>query len=131
MNDFNLDTIRLTVHLLSVCIWVGGQIILAGLVPVLREISPEAPRKAAVRFGQVAWPAFGVAVITGIWNIVDLEGTQTNEYNVTLGVKLLVVTLSGMAAFVHQRTPSPAMRGITGALGLVAALAAVVLGVML
>ena len=131
MNDFNLDTIRLTVHLLSVCIWVGGQIILAGLVPVLREISPEAPKKAAARFGQVAWPAFGVAVITGVWNIVDLEGTQATEYSVTLGVKLLAVTLSGMAAFIHQRTPSPVMRAITGALGLVAALAAVVLGVML
>jgi len=131
VNDFNLDTIRLTVHLLSVCIWVGGQIILAGLVPVLREISPEAPKKAAARFGQVAWPAFGVAVITGVWNIVDLEGTQATEYSVTLGVKLLAVTLSGMAAFIHQRTPSPVMRAITGALGLVAALAAVVLGVML
>lgn len=131
MNDFDLDTIRLTIHLLSVCIWVGGQIILAGLVPVLREISPEAPKKAAARFGQVAWPAFGVAVITGIWNIAELEGTQTNDYNVTLGVKLLAVTLSGMAAFVHQRTPSPVMRAITGALGLVAALAALVLGVML
>ncbi|NCG39290.1 MAG: hypothetical protein GWP48_17480 [Actinobacteria bacterium] len=131
MNDFNLDTIRLAIHLLSVCIWVGGQIILGGLVPVLREISPEAPKKAAARFGQVAWPAFGVAIITGIWNIVELEGTQTNEYNVTLGVKLLAVTLSGMAAFVHQRTPSPIMRAITGALGLVAALVALVLGVML
>ena len=131
MNDFNLDTIRLTVHLRSVCIWVGGQIILAGHVPVLREISPEAPKKAAARFGQVAWPAFGVAVITGVWNIVDLEGTQATEYSVTLGVKLLAVTLSGMAAFIHQRTPSPVMRAITGALGLVAALAAVVLGVML
>lgn len=131
MNDFNLDTIRLAIHLLSVCIWVGGQIILGGLVPVLREISPEAPKKAAARFGQVAWPAFGVAVITGIWNIVELEGPQTNEYNVTLGVKLLAVTLSGMAAFIHQRTPSPIMRAITGALGLVAALVALVLGVML
>jgi hypothetical protein len=98
---------------------------------VLREISPEAPKKAAARFGQVAWPAFGVAVITGIWNIVELEGPQTNEYNVTLGVKLLAVTLSGMAAFIHQRTPSPIMRAITGALGLVAALVALVLGVML
>lgn len=131
MNDFDLDTIRLAIHLLSVCIWVGGQIILGGLVPVLREISPEAPKKAAARFGQVAWPAFGVAVITGIWNIVELEGPQTNEYNVTLGVKLLAVTLSGMAAFIHQRTPSPIMRAITGALGLVAALVALVLGVML
>ena len=104
---------------------------MAGLVPVLREISPEAPKKVAARFGQVAWPAFGVAVITGVWSIVDLEGTQANEYSVTLGVKLLAVTLSGMAAFIHQRTPSPVMRAVTGALGLVAALAAMVLGVML
>lgn len=131
MNDFNLDTIRLSLHILAVAIWVGGQVLMMGLVPVLRELSPDAPRQAAARFGQIAWAAFGIAVLTGIWNIVDLEGPQTNEYNVTLGVKLLAVTLSGMAAFVHQRTPSPAMRGITGALGFFAAIAALVLGVML
>lgn len=131
MNDFNLDTIRISLHILSVSIWVGGQVLMMGLVPVLRELSPDAPRQAAARFGQIAWSAFGIAVVTGIWNIVDVEGTQTNEYNVTLGVKLLVVTLSGMAAFLHQRTPSAAMRGITGAIGFFAALAALVLGVML
>ncbi len=131
MNDFNLDTVRLSLHILAVAVWVGGQVLMMGLVPVLRELSPDAPRQAAARFGQIAWSAFGIAVLTGIWNILDLEGTQTNEYNVTLGIKLLAVTLSGLAAFLHQRTPSAAVRGITGAVGFLAALAALILGVML
>ena len=38
---------------------------------------------------------------------------------------------SGFAAFIHTRTPSPAVRGATGGIGLVAALGALVLGVML
>jgi len=131
MLSADLDTIRITLHLLGVTVWIGGQILMAALVPVLRGISSDAPRLAAARFGQVAWAFFGLAMVTGIWNIFALEGTQSSEYNATLGVKLLAVTVSGMAAFLHQRTPSAAVRGATGGIGLIAALAALLLGVML
>src|SRR6516165_2106831 len=65
----NWDTIRLFLHVLAATIWVGGQITLAALVPVLRRLGAELPRAAARRFNQVAWPAFAVLVVTGIWNI--------------------------------------------------------------
>lgn len=131
MLPFTLDTFRVTLHLLAVTVWIGGQLVLAALVPILRDIGGDAPKRAAQRFGQVAWPFFALAVVTGIWNLLEIPSGQSNEYNVTLGIKLLVVVASGMAAFVHTRTPSPAVRGATGGIGLVAALAALVLGVML
>ncbi|MEM8709008.1 MAG: CopD family protein [Actinomycetota bacterium] len=131
MLPFTLDTVRLSLHILAVCVWIGGQLVVAAAVPVLREIGDDAPRLVARRFGQVAWPAFGVAVVTGIWNILSLPSGQTFEYNVTLGVKLLLVVASGVAAFVHQNATTPALRGATGGIGLIAALGALVMGVML
>ncbi len=131
MLPFTLDTVRLSLHILAVCVWVGGQFVVAAAVPVLREVGADATRLVARRFGQVAWPAFGLAVVTGIWSILTLPSEQSFEYNVTLGVKLLLVVGSGVAAFVHQQTTSPALRGATGGLGLVSALGALVVGVML
>ncbi len=131
MLPFTLDTVRLSLHILAVCVWVGGQFVVAAAVPVLREVGADATRLVARRFGQVAWPAFGLAVVTGIWSILTVPSEQSFEYNVTLGVKLLLVVGSGVAAFVHQQTTSPALRGATGGLGLVSALGALVVGVML
>jgi len=131
MLPFTLDTLRITLHLLGVTVWIGGQLVLAALVPILRDIGGDAPKRAAQRFGQVAWPFFGLAVVTGIWNLLEIPSGQSTAYHVTLGIKLLLVVASGAAAFVHTRTTSPAVRGATGGIGLVAALAALVLGVML
>ena len=131
MLPFTVDTIRISLHVLAVTVWIGGQILVAALVPVLREIGHDAPKRVAQRFGQVAWPFFGLAVLTGIWSILTLPSGQSFEYNVTLGVKLLLVVGSGVAAFVHQQTSSVAVRGATGGIGLFAALGALVMGVML
>ncbi len=49
------DTVRLFLHVLAATIWVGGQLTLAALVPVLRRVGPDAPRVAAPRFAIVAW----------------------------------------------------------------------------
>ncbi len=126
-----LDTLRVTLHLLGVTVWIGGQVLMGALVPVLRSISSDAPRRAAQRFGRLAWSAFGLAIVTGIWSMLTLEGSQSAEYNTTLGVKLLAVMFSGLAAFVHTRTPSPAVRGASGGIALLAAVVALFLGVML
>ena len=72
MLPFTLDTVRLSLHVLATCVWIGGQILVAALVPVMRGISHDAPRKMAERFGVVAWPAFGLAVVTGVWNLLAL-----------------------------------------------------------
>ena len=132
MNDFDLETIRISLHVLAACVWVGGQIVMAALVPVLCRISPDAPRQVANRFGRVAWPFFALAVLTGVWNLLEIDvGDRSTSYHVTLGVKLLAVAATGTAAAVHSLTPSAVLRGVTGAVGLVGSLAALVLGVML
>lgn len=132
MNDFDVDTFRITLHLLAASVWVGGQIVLAALVPVLRGLGDDAPRRAANRFGRVAWPFFALAVVTGIWNLLEIDvGDRSTAYHVTLALKLLVVAVAGTAAALHSLTSSPLVRGLTGAVGLIGSLGALVFGVML
>jgi putative copper export protein len=131
MLSVNWDTIRLFLHVLAATIWVGGQITLAALVPVLRRAGVGVPRVAARRFNQVAWPAFGVLVITGIWNVIAVRSQITGRYEVTLIVKLIVVLISGVTAALHARARSPAGLAVFGALTGVSALGALFLGILL
>ena len=124
-------TIRVFLHVLAATVWVGGQLTLAGLVPGLRAISPDAPKTVARRFNRIAWPAFGVLVATGIWNIVELEPDWSSEYGTTLKVKLGVVLVSGVTALLHAHARSKAGLAVFGALTGISALAALFLGVML
>jgi len=128
----DLDSIRVFLHLLGVAGWVGGQIVMVGLLPLLRSLGPDVPRIAAVRFARVAWPCFGLAVVTGIWSLFAVEiGNQDTGYLTALLVKLLLVGLSGVAAAVHATTRGVALRGATGALGGLAALGALFAGAVL
>ena len=125
-------TVRLFLHILAATVWVGGQLTLAGLVPGLRALSPDAPRAAARRFNRIAWPAFAVVVATGIWNLVEVDVTDTStEYQVTVLVKLLVVALSGVSAAVHAGAKTKPMLAVFGALSGLSALGALFLGVLL
>jgi putative copper export protein len=128
----NLATVRLFLHVLSASVWVGGQLTLAGLVPGLRALNPELPRTVAQRFSKIAWPAFAVAVATGIWNIAAIKiGDTSTSYQVTLGIKLLVVAVSGMAAAAHSLSRSKVVLAVGGALTGLTGLAALFLGVLL
>jgi putative copper export protein len=118
-------------HVTAATVWVGGQLTLAGLVPGLRNVSPDAPRLVARRFNRIAWVAFAVLVATGIWNILAIDLTWSSEYGVTLTVKLVVVVVSGTAAFLHSIARSKTGLAVFGALSAISALAAVFLGVML
>ena len=131
MLSVSWDTIRLFLHVLAATIWVGGQITLAALVPVLRRLGTEIPRAAARRFNQVAWPAFGVLIITGIWNIAAVRSQIHGSYETTLIVKLVVVAISGVAAALHDRARSTRWLAIFGALTGISALAALFLGILL
>ena len=93
MLPFTVDTIRISLHVLAVTVWIGGQILVAALVPVLREIGHDAPKRVAQRFGQVAWPFFGLAVVTGIWNLLAIPSGQSSAYHTTLGIKVLLVVI--------------------------------------
>jgi putative copper export protein len=126
----DLETARLFLHVLAATIWVGGQLVLAALVPALRRAAPEVPRVAARAFGRVAWPAFGVLVATGVWNIVA-EGDRGSAYRTTLTVKLAVVAASGVTAFLHARATTRRGMAVFGALTGATALGALLLGIVL
>ncbi len=126
-----LDTLRLFLHVLAATVWVGGQLTLGGLVPGLRRLSPDAPRAVARRFALLAWPAYGVLVLTGIWNIAEVHPAWSAAYGVTLFVKLLVVALAGVAAWAHAISRSVTGLAIWGALAALSSIAALFLGVLL
>jgi putative copper export protein len=127
----NWDTIRLFLHVLAATVWVGGQLTLAALVPALRRLGAEIPRVAARRFNQVAWPAFAVLIVTGIWNVIAVRSQITGSYETTLVVKLVVVAVSGLAAALHARAKSTAGLAVFGALTGISALAALFVGILL
>ncbi len=130
--DFDLDTIRLFLHLLAVSVWVGGQIVLAALVPVLRSVGAEAPKAVANQFNRIAWPAFAVAILTGGWMLGEVGvGDRSTGYQSALLVKLLLVALSGVAAYLHAHARTRAGTAVWGALGGLSALAALLFGAIL
>ena len=88
MLPISWSTVRVFLHVSAATVWVGGQLTLAGLVPGLRALGPNAPRAVARRFNRIAWPAFGVLVATGIWNIVAIDPDWNSQYGRTLLVKL-------------------------------------------
>jgi putative copper export protein len=131
MLSVSWDTIRLFLHVLAATVWVGGQLTLAALVPALRRLGAEIPRAAARRFNLIAWPAFGVLIVTGIWNIAAEHAQIHGGYQTTLVVKLIVVAISGVTAALHARARKPAQVAVYGALTGLSALAALFLGVLL
>lgn len=130
MKPVDLETIRLFLHVLAATVWVGGQITLAALVPALRAAGAEVPKAAANAFNRVAWPAFGVLVLTGAWNVAA-EGDKGPAYQHTLILKLVLVAASGITAFVHARATSRTSMAVFGALTGVTALATLFVGIML
>jgi putative copper export protein len=126
-----VTTVRLFLHVLAATVWVGGQLTLAGLVPRLRTVSTDAPRIAAQAFNRLAWPAFGVLVATGMWNIVEIKPTWDSDYGRTLVLKIAVVAVSGLTAFAHAQSRSRTQLAVFGALTAVSALAALFLGILL
>ena len=130
MRTIDLDVIRITFHVLAATIWVGGQIVLAALVGPLRRVAPEAVPVAARVFARVGWPAFAVLILTGLWTL-SVGGQMDHAFQTTLGVKMVLVVLSGIGAGLHIVAKKPALKGIWAAVGLVGALGAVLLGVSL
>lgn len=125
------NTIRLFFHVLAATVWVGGQLTLAALVPVLRRLGTDIPRTAARRFNRVAWPAFAVLIATGVWNVIAVRSQITGSYETTLVVKLIVVAISGLTAALHARARSTVGLAVFGALTGISALAALFLGILL
>jgi putative copper export protein len=131
----NWNMIRLFLHVFAGSVWVGGQIVLAGLVPSLRREHPDAVNTVVRACARIAWPAFTLVVITGVWNVAEVDVTSTDtSYQVTLFVKLTIVAASGAAAAIHQSGQlgrSRAAKAIGGAVAVLGAVAAMFLGYLL
>lgn len=128
----DVDTLRLGLHLLAAAVWVGGQLVVLALLPTLRAAGSEVPRAAARAFSRVAWPAFGVVVATGVWNLVEVDLLdRSSEYQVTVFVKLLLVAAAAVAVLVHSAGRSRRALAVGGAAGLLASLGAFAFGVLL
>lgn len=132
MLPITLDTVRLFFHVLAATVWVGGQLTVAGLVPRLRALGPDAPRTVARRFNRIAWPAYGVLLVTGVWNLFESSFDQRGtDWQVTLFAKLVVVAVSGASAAAHAMTANRAVLAVGGAAAGLSSLAALFLGVQL
>ncbi len=105
------DTIRLFLHVLGATVWVGGQIALLVIIPVLRPRGRDAIRDVATRFQAAAWVAYLLLVGTGVWNLLVLRiGSQTGPWLTTLVVKLTFVAITGLAAGIHVLFAAPRVR---------------------
>jgi putative copper export protein len=127
----HFELLRLFLHVTAAAIWVGGQFVLAALVPALRRHSPEAPAIAARAFGRVAWPAFGVLLVTGGWNAWAVRHELHGAHAVVFAAKLVAVAGSGLAAWVHTRVTGARERAVSGAAAGLLATVALLLGIEL
>ena len=93
----------LWLHLIAMAFFVGGQLMLAGvLVPVLRGSDQQSLRAAARRFGVGTLIAVGVLLVTGAAMASHFHRWSSSALQVKLGLVALVAVLIGA----HMRWPS-------------------------
>jgi putative copper export protein len=125
------DGVRLSIHVLAATIWVGGQFTVAGLVPTVKQLGADAPKRIANAFARIMWPAYAVLLVTGFWNVSATHKGQPSSWKVVLGVKIAVVLFSGLAAWLHGKSKSRRGLAVWGSAAGLSATAALVLGVFL
>lgn len=127
-----LDTVRIFLHVLGAAVWVGGQVVLAGMVPQVRKQSPAALKAITHGFARVALPGLLVVFVTGIWSMFEIDFSDRGaDFQGTVMIKVLLAVLSGLFAAVHIRGKSKLALAVGGSLGLLTALAALFLGLLL
>ncbi len=124
-----IDTIRIFLHILAASIWVGGQFVLANVVSGLRRDHRDALPVVARAFARIAWPAFALTVVTGVWSLLSLEALDSSA-QIALALKIVAVAVSGSAAAAHSLSSSRLVKGLGGALGSIAAVIAMLLAVV-
>lgn len=118
-----LFVLSLWIHVLAATAWIGGSLFLSlAVVPTLSDsrfasLSGPLVRAIARRFQPMVWTAFGLLVVTGIFNLLVYGGMRldfllrgafwTSSYGTALAVKLtlfgLVLTLSVAHDFIGPR----------------------------
>ena len=125
-----MEQFVLFLHIVAASVWVGGQIVVAGLVPTVRGFGEEAPKALAQAFNKVAWPAFGLAVLTGLGNVL-LMGMDEIKHPL-IEIKVMLVLFSAVGAVVHQTANGNKARlAAGGAVALLFGLGAMYAGVLL
>jgi putative copper export protein len=113
-------------------VWLGGQVVLAGVVPKLRKTNPDALTNIAKGYASIAWPAMILIVFTGAWGLAAVNvANKSTEYMVTFGIKMLLVASAVIATLIHSYGTSKLAKGLGGAIGLLATLFAAYCGVLL
>jgi putative copper export protein len=124
--------VRLSLHIIAAGVWVGGQFVMMGLLPTARQLGGEAPKSLARAFARLSWPAFAVLVLTGFWNLAAVHAdTKSSAWSAVLGIKLALVVLAGIGAWIHGRARSKAAIGAWGSIAGTASLLALIAGVLL
>jgi putative copper export protein len=126
-----VDAVRLSLHVVAAAIWVGGQIVVAGLLPTLRRLGKDVPRVVARAFARISWPAYGLLLATGFWNVAEEAKGQTYAWKVVLVAKIGVVVVAGLASWLHTTVRSRAATAAWGGVAGLASVAALVMGVVL
>jgi putative copper export protein len=127
-----LEGFRLILHVLAATVWVGGQFTVAGLLPTIRTFGEDAPKLVARAFARLLWPAYAVLVVTGFWNIGALAVDHASTtWKTVLVVKIVVVAVAGVAVYLHQQATSRRGLAAWGAIGALASVTALCLGVFL
>jgi putative copper export protein len=127
-----LGGFRLILHMLAATVWVGGQFTVVGLLPTIRTLGEDAPKAVGRALGRLLWPAYALLVVTGFWNIGALTVKDASSaWKAVLMVKIAVVAVAGVAVFLHQRASTRRATAVWGAVGALASVGALGLGVFL
>lgn len=127
-----IDSLRTFLHLLAVAVWLGGQIVLAGIVPALQKVAPTSLSVVAQQFARLAWPAMIIVIFTGVWGMGSVNVTdRSSDYLVTFAIKMALVGVAIIATIIHSAGTSKAAKGIGGAVGLLTSLFAAYGGVLM
>lgn len=102
------------VHLIAAATWMGGLIVLFAVVTTLiKHNCDRAVLQAVARqFGRVSWTAMGIAIATGILQVMVMR--MPWSYG-RLHMKIGIVVTTVLVALTHQltaRQSSPRVRGM-------------------
>ena len=129
-NDHMNSVDSLALHLVAVCVWVGG---LAALVLVGGKLGEQRPVVVA-RYSSLAGVCFAVVAVSGAVNAALRLGSLaalTSGYGVLVIGKVAALGLLGLAGYAHRRRTIPRLAAQPGLFARVAMVELVVMGATL
>lgn len=117
----------LWLHLLAAVVWIGGLLFyLLVALPALTRLTSARERlrlelSLEARFRSVMWPAVGVVLLTGLYNVMNVfyatavaRGQVPSAFVQILGLKLLLVALMIVVQSVQQFVIRPRRLALLG-----------------